>query len=1428
VSGDGHGVPSPGDSRERAEAARDVPADFGGGRYVVRRHLGEGGEKIVYLGHDVRIDRPVAIALIKTRGLGADVLARVRREASAMGRLGNHPHIVSIHDIGDEDGRPFLVLEYMAGGDLAERLDRAPSKRLPVAEAVRVAEQVCRALDYAHRHGIVHRDVKPGNVWLTDDGTAKLGDFGLAVSLDLQRLTAAGTILGTVCYMAPEQALGRETNARTDLYGLGAMLYEMVSGRPPFVGDDAVAIMAQHINTPPVAPSWHNADVPRALETLVLELLAKTPEERPASAAAVRERLATIATAPFAVAERAARYDANPLDRLARGIFVGREREKNVLRGALEEALAGQGQLVQLAGEPGIGKTRIAEEIAVYARLRKAEVLWGRCYEGEGAPTFWPWVQIIRAHFKDRESQVLLGEMGAGAVDIAQLASIVRERFPDLPALPPLEPEQARFRLFDAITTFLRRASTNQPLVIVLDDLHFADRPSLLLLEFLARELDGSRLLVIGTYRDAEVRRHNPLAQTLGELVRAHRSKRVLLRGLGEQDVARFIELTTGTVAPSPLASAVYRETEGNPFFVSEIVNLLVSEGRIQRAEQVKSWSVEIPQSVREVIGKRLDRLSDDCNRMLTVAAVVGREFGIDTLERVGEVSGDRLLEVLDEAASARVVREVAGAAGRYSFAHALIRETLYDELSTIRRLRLHRRIGEALEALYVAKHEPHLSELAYHFLAAAQPGNIGKAIDYARRAAEYAIRRLAYEEGARLYEMALQVLEPGEPVDDRERGDLLLALGDAHLKGGDIERARDAFRRAAEVGRAVGATEVLAAAALGFARWRAGRFDQEEVSLLEEALAALGPEDGTPRARLLARLAVALYYAGTPERRASLSKDGVEMARRLGNAETLAYALNCRCWALWGSENTEERLADASEMLAHAQAVGNPELALEARQWRLLSFLELGDIPAVDAEMREHARLANELRQPQYLWFAALWRAMRALLDGRFEDAERLAGEALALGERVRTENSSGAYGGQMNSSGAYGGQMTFVRREEGRLAELVPWVQETMKQMPGQLVVRCGLASFHADLGQGEDARREFEEVAAYGFAALPRDIYWLISLAHLADACAFLKDAPRAAALYELLVPYSGRNVVMGPGVACFGSADRLLGILAATGKRWAVAEQHFQTALVFNARIGASAWLAHTQAQLAAMLVERDAEGDRTRAQRLLIDALQTAQRLGMKALLERGTALRLRAQGTPATARSSIDALATFVQSEQPDLRRYVGVDGTVTIMFTDIEDFTVLTERLGDARAHAVVAEHNAIVRAAVASEGGVEASVQGDGFMLVFRSARRALRAAVAIQRAITAWGAEQLDAPIRVRVGIHTGEPIHEARDLFGKAVIIAARIASHARGGEIVVSARVKELAEESGEFRFGTGRAATLKGLAGTYEVFEITW
>src|SRR3990172_7414936 len=264
-----------------------LPASFAHGRYQVQRFLGEGGRKRVYLAHDTKLDSDVAIAVIKTEGLDSDSLTRIRREAQAMGRLRDHPHIVTVHDIGDEDDHPYIVSQFMAGGDLEGLLQQAESHRLPIDHAVRIANEVRQALEHAHGRGIIHRDLKPGNIWLTEDGTAKLGDFGLAMAVDRSRVTQAGMMLGTVAYMPPEQALGRAADARSDLYSLGCVLYEMVTGRPPFLGDDSVAIISQHINTAPVAPTWHNPQVPRALEALIMRLLAKDPDERPESAATV-------------------------------------------------------------------------------------------------------------------------------------------------------------------------------------------------------------------------------------------------------------------------------------------------------------------------------------------------------------------------------------------------------------------------------------------------------------------------------------------------------------------------------------------------------------------------------------------------------------------------------------------------------------------------------------------------------------------------------------------------------------------------------------------------------------------------------------------------------------------------------------------------------------------------------------------------------------------------------------------------------------------------------------------------------------------------------------------------------------------------------------------------------------------------------------
>jgi class 3 adenylate cyclase len=1398
-----------------------LPASFAGSRYQVQRFLGEGGRKRVYLAHDTRLDRNVAIAVIKTEGLDEGGLARIRREAQAMGRLGDHPHVVTVYDIGEEDGQPFIVSQYMAGGDLEELLQQAENHRLPLDQAMGIAIEIRDALEYAHSQGIVHRDVKPGNIWLTADGHARLGDFGLAMALERSRLTMEGMMVGTVAYMPPEQALGRQADARSDLYSWGCVLYEMVTGRPPFLGDDAVAIISQHINTAPVAPTWHNPEVPRALESLILRCLAKDPAERPESAAAIPEAMEAIMATASTVAERVVQEEVNPLDRLAGGVFVGREKEMDELRAGLEDALSGRGRLLMLVGEPGIGKTRTAEELATYASLRSTQVLWGRCYEGEGAPAYWPWVQVIRSYVHDREPQALMSEMGPGAADIAQVVSEVKERLPGLPPPPALEPEQARFRLFDSITTFLKNASTRQPIVLILDDLHWADKPSLLLLQFLARELRGARLMVMGNYRDVELRRQHPLSQTLGELARQQLSHRILLRGLTGRDVARFIEITAGVTPPEALVATVHQETEGNPFFVNEIVRLLVADRRLERPEEVKSWSVTIPQGVREVVGRRLDHLSDDCNRVLTTASVIGRDFGLDALERVSDVKGDRLLEALEEAVGARVLTEVPRAIGRYSFSHALMRETLYEELSTTRRVRLHREIGEVLEALYGGNLEPHLPELAYHFSEGAQAGDVDKAIDYATRAAQRALSLTAYEDAATHYERALQALDVTDKPDEGRRCELLLALGEAHTSAGNRDKGRETLQRAAELARRISDPQRLSRAAFGFAgTWtEGGTGDQPAISLMEEALDALGGHDSALRARLLGRLAMEFSFTPTPTRRGRggpLSQEAVEVARRVGDPATLAATLYYRFYSL-ERENAHERLAVATEMAERAEEAGDRLFAGLGHYARRVVMLELGDIPAADQEMEICTRMVEELRQPRFLAWLTLCRAARELLAGRLGEGQELAERALALGRRVQDRGAIWGARGQINRVRWDRGAIQEAEADLRRLAEEYP---HTFFQAP--------LAFLHSELGLETEARREFNLLAANDFADLANDPYLVTTIADLTLTCSFLNDADRASKLYDRLLPYAGCNVTFAAGEVMLGSASRYLGLLTATMSRWEDAARHFEDALEMNARMGARPWLARTQHDYAKMLLARDEPGDREKALELLTEALDTAHELGMKALVEKALALKLQTQGIdPSVSQSSIDAVAAAVYIDKPDLRQHAAPDGTVTILFTDIEGSTEMTERLGDRRWLELLRSHNAIVREQVTAHEGYEVKAEGDGFMLAFQSARRALQCSIDTQRAFARHN-ESADEPIRVRIGLHTGEAIKEADDFYGKNVILAARIAAQAQGGEILVSSLLKELTESAGDIEFGEGREVELKGLTGLHRVFEVAW
>jgi DNA-binding CsgD family transcriptional regulator len=903
--------------------------------------------------------------------------------------------------------------------------------------------------------------------------------------------------------------------------------------------------------------------------------------------------------------------------------FVGREAELGALTVDLDAALAGRGGVVLVAGEPGIGKTRLAEELAAQATGRGVLVLWGRCWEGEGAPAFWPWVQVVRAYVQAAEPATLRQEMGAGAADIAQLVPAVRERLPDLSAPPPTEPEAARFRLFDSLTGFLRAAAGRRPLLLVLDDLHWADAPSLALLRFLGRELEDAGPLVVGSYRHTEVDQGHPLLETLADLTRGQH-RRLLLGGLDEAEVASFIALVAG-VAPSPaLAVAVHQQTDGNPFFVTEVVRLLASQGQLGLHVETGSpvLAGELPEGVRAVVAQRLGRLSGDCRGVLEVAAVLGRGFQLRALQLASGQDSGQLLELLEEAEGARVVEAAPGGLASWRFVHTLVREVLYEGLPVARRVRLHGRVGEALEALYAANLGPHLAELAHHFVAAAPMGEetVARAAKTATLAGRRALEVLAWEEAAGLFARALAVLELAEEPDQGERCELLLALGEAEMAASDVAAARAAYQQAGELARRIGAPEALARAALGLGlEYTAGIVDPVEVGLLEEALVALGDADGLLRARVLARLAAALLFTPQVDRRLTLSEQAVQLARRLGDPATLAAVLHDHLLVIWGTEQeaVAEGLAAVTEMVELAERIGDRAMALRGRGLRRTALLELGDLAGFDADLAAAQQTAQELRQLHYHWQLPLARATRALLAGRFAEAEQQAAQGLAIGQRA----------GDQAVELYYVGAVMTLRFMQGRVGEMVELFQDLAARFPAMPVYRTALAAALAEAGRPVEARAEVEQLAAGNLTPVPRNTAWSSSLALLAYACHHLGDAALAAKLQGLLEAYADRNIATGRfGGLCLGPAAYFLGLLDLTLDRPDEAVRCFGEAAALAERMQARPMVAICREGQARALLALDRPGDRPQAQALLEEAAATAQQLGIHGLGKRASAL----------------------------------------------------------------------------------------------------------------------------------------------------------------------------------------------------------
>ncbi len=894
--------------------------------------------------------------------------------------------------------------------------------------------------------------------------------------------------------------------------------------------------------------------------------------------------------------------------------FVGREHELAELLRGLKEAETGNGRLFLISGEPGIGKSRLADELGAAARHRGGRVLWGRCWEGAGAPPYWPWVQVFRSYLRAATPALVRDDVGPGASEIAQMLPEIHELFPGLGPPRSTDPDAARFALFESAAAFLSRASRRAVLVMIVEDLQSADTPSLLFLRFLAAQLNDSRILVLATYRDEEALPDSPLASALADLIRAPGTRMVPLSGLSDVMVGRFIGSAAGVEPQPSLVTALRQETNGNPLFLGETVRLLAAEGRLGEVADPASLRIAVPAHVRDVIVRRVRHLTEPCARVLSISTVLGPEFGLEVLRRLDDHDAEVLLDRLGEAVRAGLLAPVPGTIGRYRFTHDLVRQSLYEELSPVQRLRLHRRAGETLENLFADAADAPLEQLAYHFHEASAAGEAltaHKAADYARRAGDQAALALAYEEAVRLYRMALEAVDLHSHADKGARGELLLAMGDGQARAGDLDGARVTLLEAATDARRTGSARQLAEAALRYGGrfiWARAGADPNTVSMLQDALMLLGGDDERLRVRLLGRLACALRNSTDRELNDALSQQAIDAARRLGDPATLAYALEARCAAIWWPENAEERLVLARELVDLARRTQDAERAVAGHMMTLFALTELCRMAEARGELLALTPHVESLRQPAQRWLIVALGAMGALMEGSFEVAERLIPEGQALTRATAT--------GDEVSGARF--QFFLLRREQGRLPEIDDAVRDAMGRFPWYPFHRMAYVLLLQELARPQEARRLFDELAREDFSALHRDNYWRLGLALASEACAGLGDNVAGEILYRELLPFAGQHAIGHPE-GSVGAVDRYLGLLAALLGRFEDADTHFGDAIRINDEMDAWPWAAHARHDYARMLSARGAPGDADTARELAAQAMRTAQRLGMPAL-----------------------------------------------------------------------------------------------------------------------------------------------------------------------------------------------------------------
>jgi class 3 adenylate cyclase/tetratricopeptide (TPR) repeat protein len=907
-------------------------------------------------------------------------------------------------------------------------------------------------------------------------------------------------------------------------------------------------------------------------------------------------------------------------------IFVGRDGDLDRLGQLWNETAAGELRVALLAGEPGVGKTRLAAELARLVHDDGATVLAGRCDEDLGVP-YQPFVEALRTFVGHTPPGDLAARLGRYPGELTRILPELPERLPGV--APPLrsDPETERYRLFDAIIGWLTAAASEQPVLLVLDDLQWAAKPTLLLLRHVVRAPELRRVLVLGTYRDTELGPDHPLVEVLADLRRRDGVERLSLVGFDTGGVAAFMERAAGHALGDDevaLSRAIHGETEGNPFFVREVLRHLRETGAIEEREgrwvtRGPAEELGIPEGVREVVGRRLARLSDAANQVLRVACVIGADFEVVVLGRATDsVDDEALLSTLEEATAARLVRETPGAAGRYRFSHALVRMALYDGLSAPRRMMLHRRVAEAIEAAHGRRLDAYVPALAHHYArAAVSAADTARAVDYAVRAGGLADAQLAHDEAVAYYRQALEFLEAAETTEGPRRLELLLALGEAQRCAGDPEHREILLQAgclAHEQGDAGGAARAALSNQRGYFS-RFGEVDAERVEALEAALGAVGAPESAVRARLLASLAGELYWADDI-RRQEFGDEALAIARRLGDPVTLAEVISVVWLATWDPAGARQRARFAEELTELATRLDDPLLKFQAGYARFLTAGELGDIDGVDSGLELCRGVAEQLNQPVLRWRTAVLHANRAIITGRLDEAERLTGEARRLGEST----------GQPDCGLLHDAALAIVRTFQLRFDDAAALVDPTVKISAW----RAAGAWIHAELGRSDEARTLLDELRAADFAEVPRNHNWLAVLTFISRACARLGDSETAAQIYDLLLP--NRADVVVQLIVSLGPVAHNLGLLATLLRRYEDAEAHFTEAAGIEAHMRASAMLVHTRLEWTRMLLARSEPGDAERAHALLGQALATARELRLTNIEREAVQLLLSSQG----------------------------------------------------------------------------------------------------------------------------------------------------------------------------------------------------